>query len=106
MLPYSSPVTCIDLFSLGWLCATSWQTSLASASFFAGITIQGLITLNNASYVGKGWHGTLLTIAVALVAILFNTVLAKRAALSRGCARCFASTRRLHPSPSLGPVPH
>lgn len=41
----------------------------------AGI-IQGLIALNNPSYVAHPWHGTLLTIAAVCFAIIFNTLLA------------------------------
>ena len=40
--------------------------------------IQGLITLNNSSYVPQQWHGTLLVIAVVLFAIVFNTSMAKQ----------------------------
>jgi amino acid transporter len=43
-----------------------------------------LISLNVSSYVAKPWHGTLFTIAIALIAILFNTVLAKRLPLVEG----------------------
>jgi hypothetical protein len=70
--------------SIGWLCATSWQTNLAAASFIAGTTAQGLIALNNPNYVPQNWHGTLLTIAIALVTILFNTILAKRLPIVEG----------------------
>lgn len=40
--------------------------------------IQGLIILNDETYVPQAWHGTLLVIAVASFAIIFNTILAKR----------------------------
>lgn len=73
-----------DPFYIGWLCATSWETGIASAAFIAGTTIQGLIILNNADYVPKNWHGTLLTMAIAVVSILFNTVLAKRLPMVEG----------------------
>ena len=38
--------------------------------------IQGLIALNDPSYVFERWHGTLLTIAVIVFSIIFNSVLA------------------------------
>lgn len=50
----------------------------------AGGQIQGLVILNNANYVPERWHGTLLVIAVATFAILFNTLLAQRLPLVEG----------------------
>jgi len=49
-----------------------------------GTIIQGLIVLNVTDYVWHSWHGTLLTIAVVVFAILFNTVLAARLPLIEG----------------------
>jgi hypothetical protein len=40
--------------------------------------------LNNASYVPKRWHGTLLVIAVATFSIVFNTLLARKLPLIEG----------------------
>lgn len=62
---------------MGWLCVLGWQTMAASAAFLCGTQIQGLIVLNNPNYTYEAWHGTLLTIAVAAFAVLFNTALAK-----------------------------
>lgn len=55
-----------------------WQAGVAINAYLAGAEIQGLIILNNPEYVPKNWHGTLLLIAVALLAVLFNTVLVKQ----------------------------
>jgi choline transport protein len=63
---------------LGWLCVLGWQTGIASVAFLAGGQIQGLIILNNNNYVPERWHGTLLIVAVASFAILFNTLLARK----------------------------
>ena len=63
---------------IGWLLATGWQGSVVGLSFIAGTIIQGLITLNNASYAPQQWHGTLLVIAVISFAIIFNAGLAKK----------------------------
>lgn len=63
---------------MGWLCVLGWQMSNASAAYIAGTQIQGLVILNNPGYVYEAWHGTLLTIAVAVFAALFNIVLAKQ----------------------------
>jgi choline transport protein len=46
--------------------------------------IQGLIALNNESYVPQRWHGTLITIAIIFNAILFNTFLAVKLPLIEG----------------------
>src|ERR1700760_800368 len=62
----------------GWLCMTAWQTGISSSAFLAGTIIQGLFVLNIPGYNFKNWHGTLLIIAIASVAVVFNTILAKR----------------------------
>jgi amino acid transporter len=69
---------------VGWLCVLGWQTGIASIAFLAGGQIQGLVILNNGSYVPERWHGTLLVIAVATFAILFNTLLARKLPLIEG----------------------
>jgi hypothetical protein len=60
------------------LCVLGWQTGIASVAFLAGGQIQGLIILNNNNYVPERWHSTLLIVAVASFAILFNTLLARK----------------------------
>lgn len=50
----------------------------------AASIIQGLIVLNNPSYVSQPWHGTLLTIGICLFAIFFNTVIASKLPLVEG----------------------
>lgn len=62
----------------GYLVATGWQLSICSTAFPAGTIIQGLLVLNQPKYTYEQWHGTLLFIAVAVLAILFNIFLAKR----------------------------
>ena len=71
-------------YIVGWLCVLGWQTGIASIAYLAGGQIQGLVILNNGSYVPERWHGTLLVIAVATFAILFNTVLARKLPLVEG----------------------
>jgi hypothetical protein len=46
--------------------------------------MQGLFILNLPDYVPKNWHGTLLIMAIALLAMIFNTILAKRLPLIEG----------------------
>jgi choline transport protein len=66
-----------------------WQTGIASIAFLAGGQIQGLVILNNESYVPARWHGTLLIIAVASFSILFNTLLARKLPLIEGTVLVF-----------------
>lgn len=75
-----SPKSCQKFLSYvtGWLLVLGWQAGAAINAYLAGAEIQGLIILNNPGYAPKNWHGTLLLIAVALVAVIFNTVLAKQ----------------------------
>ena len=69
----------------GWLTAIGWQTYLASVCFLVGTIMQGLIALNVPDYSYHRWHGTLLTIAVVVFTIVFNTSLASRLPLLEGC---------------------
>lgn len=69
---------------LGWLCNACWQASLAAAAYLAATLMQSLILLNNPNYGYQRWHGSLLTIALLSVAIIFNTFLAKRLPLVEG----------------------
>jgi amino acid transporter len=62
----------------GWLTAVGWQVYLASVCFLVGTIIQGLLVLNDPTYVYQRWHGTLLAIAVVFFCIIFNTALASR----------------------------
>ncbi|KAH8646232.1 amino acid/polyamine transporter I [Xylariales sp. PMI_506] len=71
-------------YLMGWLCVLGWQTSCAATAYIAGTQIQGLIVLNYPSYVYEAWHGTMLTIAVAAFAVVFNTVLASKLPLIEG----------------------
>jgi hypothetical protein len=52
----------------GWLCATSWETGVGSAAFLSGTVMQGLFILNLPDYNPKNWHGTLLIMAISLMA--------------------------------------
>ena len=59
---------------------------LAGTAFAAAQHIQALIALNMPSYVVQGWHGTLLSIAITISSILWNTVLVKKLPLAEGVA--------------------
>lgn len=53
-----------------------------------GTVIQGLLVLNDASYVFERWHGTLLVIAIDAFCIIFNTFLAKRLPIVENIVLC------------------
>ncbi|KAK7705877.1 hypothetical protein SLS64_007828 [Diaporthe eres] len=65
-------------YLMGWLCVLGWQGNCAGSSFVTGTMVQGLIALNHPdTYVPEGWHGTLLTIAIAAFSVFFNTFFAR-----------------------------
>ena len=51
---------------------------LSSVSYAAAVQIEGFAILINPDIVFKGWHATLFTIAIALIAVMFNTVLIEK----------------------------
>lgn len=63
---------------VGWTAVVGWQIGLASLAFIVGTLIQGLIMLDNVTYVFERWHGTLLVIAVTAFCVIFNSFLAKK----------------------------
>lgn len=69
---------------LGWLCVLGWQVNIASGSYLVGLQIQGMVALNDDNYFPKPWQGTLFVIAVATVAIIFNTFFARKLPLIEG----------------------
>jgi len=75
----------LTLSNIGWLCAITWQTGVAGGAFFAGTLIQGLFALNIKTYDFERWHGTLLTFVFLLIAIVFNTLLARKLPLVEIC---------------------
>ena len=58
----------------GWLTVLGWQANIAAASYLTGTAIQGIIILTSPSYSPRGWHGTLLTWAVAFCSFGINAV--------------------------------
>ncbi|RMZ86823.1 hypothetical protein DV736_g5952, partial [Chaetothyriales sp. CBS 134916] len=69
---------------VGWVSVLGWQIGLASLTFIVGTLIQGLIVLNDASYVFERWHGTLLVIAIVAFCILFNSFFASKLPMIEG----------------------
>lgn len=65
-------------YLVGWFCVLGWQAGIAGQCFTVASQVQGLIILNDDSYVPHPWHATLLTIAAAVVAVLFNTLFVRK----------------------------
>lgn len=51
-----------------------WNANSAAGAFFAATMIQGLLVLNNDSYVPARWQGTLLLWAALVVVVIVNTI--------------------------------
>lgn len=62
----------------GWVCVLGWHTGIAGGSYTVANMLVGLIAINNPDYHPERWHGTLLIIAIALMAIIFNTFFAQK----------------------------
>ena len=51
---------------------------IASGGYLVALELQGVIALNNPTYVPHAWHGTLMIMAIVTIAIVFNTFFAKK----------------------------
>jgi choline transport protein len=69
---------------IGWLCAVAWQTAVAGVGYFIGTLIQALFILNIPNYVPQKWHATLIALGYLVIAVIFNTVLARKLPLLEG----------------------
>lgn len=65
-------------YIVGWLTVLGWQVGLSSVSYAAALQLESLAILVHPSIVFQAWHATLFTIAIALIAVLFNTVLVEK----------------------------
>lgn len=63
------------MHSAGWQTTIAWQAAVASSVYLSGTGIEGVVILNYPNLALEGWHGTLFTYAVLMVAALFNTFL-------------------------------
>jgi choline transport protein len=54
-----------------------WQAAAATGTYLGGTIIQGLLVLNDSTYVPHRWHATLILYAVLFLTLLTNTVLVK-----------------------------
>ena len=75
-----APASCQKFLSyfVGWLSALGWQASIALTSFAAGNVTLELASAMHPTYTPGLWHGTLMTILMAVLAVMVNTLGAKR----------------------------
>jgi hypothetical protein len=69
---------------IGWLTATTWQSGCGGSAYFVGTIIQALFVQNIPNYVYERWQGSLIGLGALLLAVLFNTFLAKRLPMVEG----------------------
>lgn len=55
-----------------------WQVGLASVSYAAALQIQSLVILVSPGVSIVGWQTALMTVAIALIAVGFNTILVSK----------------------------
>ncbi|KAK6376338.1 hypothetical protein LTS17_006933 [Exophiala oligosperma] len=84
MIPFPVWTYRTDIPSSGWLTAIGWQVYNASVCFLVGTMVQGLIVLNDPTYIYKRWHGTLLSMSTTVFCISFNTIFASRLPIIEG----------------------
>ncbi|KAF9244026.1 hypothetical protein DTO013E5_6467 [Penicillium roqueforti] len=69
----------------GWICVLGWHTGIAGCCYTVANMMVGVVAINYPdTYTYEPWHVTLLVIAVALVALMFNTFLAQKLPLIEG----------------------
>ncbi|KNG84805.1 amino acid transporter [Aspergillus nomiae NRRL 13137] len=71
-------------YASGWLSALAWQSVVAFDTYLTGTMIQGMIFLNNETYVPARWQGTLIVSAASIGMSLFNIFAAKHLPLAEG----------------------
>jgi amino acid transporter len=100
---------CILSYITGWVCVLGWHTGIAGCCYTVANMMVGVVAINYPdSYTYEPWHVTLLVIAVALVALLFNTLLAQKLPLIEGMiliTHCFGFFGILIPLWVLSPRP-
>ncbi|CAK1361246.1 uncharacterized protein RHO25_005156 [Cercospora beticola] len=56
----------------GWMSTLSWQAGTASGPFLVGTMIQSVAAINNPSYAGTNWQGTLCVWAITILVLFAN----------------------------------
>ncbi|KAJ5892474.1 hypothetical protein N7504_009165 [Penicillium tannophilum] len=72
-------------YMTGWICVLGWHTGIAGCCYTVANMMVGIVAINYPdSYTYQPYHVTLIVIAVAMVAILFNTFLAQKLPMIEG----------------------
>ncbi|KAK7948485.1 amino acid transporter [Apiospora aurea] len=61
-------------YTMGWLSVLAWQCGTAAGCFLAALELQGIVVLNYPNYTFQNWHGTLVSILIAILLVVLNTV--------------------------------
>lgn len=92
----------------GWICVLGWHTGIAGCCYTVANMLVGVVSINYPnSYTYEAWHVTLLVIAVATMALVFNTFLAQKLPLIEGLiliVHCFGFFGILIPLWVLSPT--
>lgn len=65
----------VSSYLIGWLTSLAWIATIATETIFLGTMIEGLITLNNISFVQQRWQNTLLAWASVAGTFFINVVI-------------------------------
>lgn len=68
----------------GWATVASWQAAVTGVLLPDAQMLQGLIALNNPTYIPQRWHGTLLCYCFLFLGLFVNTYLSKYLAKVEG----------------------
>jgi amino acid transporter len=66
------------------MCVVGWQAAMATTALATTSQLQGLIALIMPSYTIKGWHSTLFSISITMLAIVWNTVFVRKLPVIEG----------------------
>ena len=74
-----APPSCQKFLSyvVGWLSATGWQAAIATTAYGSAYVILEMASLSYPNYVATAWQGTLMTMAITVFSLFFNTIGAK-----------------------------
>ncbi|KAG5927306.1 hypothetical protein E4U42_002365 [Claviceps africana] len=69
-----APENCQKILSYltGWTSTLAWQAGNAQGIFLVGTLLQAVVTINKVNYEPAHWHGTLLVMAISLIALAAN----------------------------------
>ncbi|KIW99848.1 uncharacterized protein Z518_10776 [Rhinocladiella mackenziei CBS 650.93] len=56
----------------GWITVFAWMAVCAQVCFLEGTIIQGLVVLNDETYIPERWHGTMFSWAILAIPLLCN----------------------------------